>query len=115
PGLPRFRVNAFRQRGEGSLAFRVIPREVPDFNSLRLPAGVEKLSEAHRRVTLGTGATGAGKTATLASMIGHINRTRRQHIVTIEDPIEILHEDINCIVNQREVGLDTASLKQALR
>jgi twitching motility protein PilT len=115
PGLPRFRVNAFRQRGEVSLAFRVIPREVPDFNSLRLPAGVEKLSEEHRGLILVTGATGAGKTTTLASMIGHINRTRRQHIVTIEDPIEILHDDATCIVNQREVGIDTESFNEALR
>jgi twitching motility protein PilT len=115
PGLPRFRVNAFRQRGDVSLAFRVIPREVPDFESLRLPPGVEKLSEEHRGLILVTGATGAGKTTTLASMIGHINRTRRQHIVTIEDPIEILHDDATCIVNQREVGIDTESFNEALR
>jgi twitching motility protein PilT len=114
-GLPRFRVNAFRQRGDVSLAFRVIPREVPDFKSLRLPTGVEKLSEEHRGLILVTGATGAGKTTTLASMIGHINQTRRQHIVTIEDPIEILHEDATCIVNQREVGIDTESFNEALR
>ena len=70
----------------------LIPREVPDFASLGLPPGVEKLSEEHRGLILVTGATGSGKTTTLAAMIGHINRTRRQHIVTIEDPIEILHE-----------------------
>jgi twitching motility protein PilT len=115
PGLPRFRVNAFRQRGDVSLAFRVIPRDVPDFNSLHLPPGVEKLSEEHRGLVLVTGATGAGKTTTLAAMIGHINRTRRQHIVTIEDPIEILHDDATCIVNQREVGIDTESFNEALR
>ena len=115
PGLPRFRVNAFRQRGDVSLAFRVIPREVPDFKSLHLPPGVEKLSEEHRGLILVTGATGAGKTTTLAAMIGHINRTRRQHIVTIEDPIEILHDDATCIVNQREVGIDTESFNEALR
>ena len=114
-GLPRFRVNAFRQRGDVSLAFRVIPREVPDFESLRLPPGVEKLAEEHRGLILVTGATGAGKTTTLAAMIGHINRTRRQHIVTIEDPIEILHDDATCIVNQREVGIDTESFNEALR
>src|SRR5262245_49335482 len=73
-GLPRFRVNAFRQRGDVSLAFRVIPREVPDFQSLHLPSGVEKLAEEHRGLILVTGATGAGKTTTLAAMIGHINR-----------------------------------------
>jgi twitching motility protein PilT len=114
-GLPRFRVNAFRQRGDVSLAFRVIPREVPDFASLSLPPGVEKLSGENRGLILVTGATGAGKTTTLASMIGHINRTRRQHIVTIEDPIEILHDDAACIVNQREVGIDTDSFNEALR
>jgi twitching motility protein PilT len=115
PGLPRFRVNAFRQRGEISFAFRVIPRQVPDFASLHLPRGVELLSEEHRGLILVTGATGSGKTTTLAAILGHINKTRRQHIVTIEDPIEILHEDALCIVNQREVGLDTDSFNQALR
>jgi twitching motility protein PilT len=115
PGLPRFRVNGFRQRGSISLAFRVIPREVPDFEQLSLPAGVRRLAEEHRGLVLVTGATGSGKTTTLAAMIDHINRTRQQHIVTIEDPIEIVHADRGCIVNQREVGLDTASFAQALR
>ncbi|MBA3843775.1 MAG: PilT/PilU family type 4a pilus ATPase [Actinobacteria bacterium] len=115
PDLPRFRVNAFRQRGDISFAFRVIPREVPDFSSLHLPAGVQRLAEEHRGLVLVTGATGAGKTTTLAAVVGHINRTRRQHIVTIEDPIEILHTDASCIVNQREVGIDTDSFGQALR
>jgi twitching motility protein PilT len=114
-GLPRFRVNAFRQRGDISFAFRAIPNEVPTFDHLRLPQGVRNLAEEHRGLILVTGATGVGKTTTLASMLGHINRTRRQHIVTIEDPIEILHSDESCIVNQREVGLDTESFNQALR
>jgi twitching motility protein PilT len=113
--LPRFRVNAFRQRGDISFAFRVIPAQVPDFRGLGLPPGVEKLAEEHRGLVLVTGATGSGKTTSLAAMLGHINRTRRQHIVSIEDPIEILHPDINCIVNQREVGLDTDSFHEALR
>jgi twitching motility protein PilT len=115
PGLPRFRVNAFRQRGDISFAFRVIPRTVPDFESLHLPPGVARIAEEHRGLVLVTGATGAGKTTTLAAIVGHINRTRKQHIVTIEDPIEILHTDATCIVNQREVGIDTDSFNEALR
>jgi twitching motility protein PilT len=114
-GLPRFRVNAFRQRGEISLAFRVIPHTVPGFRSLRLPPGVETLADEHRGLILVTGATGVGKTTPLASMIGHINRTRRQHVVTIEDPIEFLHDDEQSIVNQREVGIDTESFEEGLR
>ncbi len=114
-GLPRFRVNAYRQRGAISVALRVIPRNVPTFDDLNLPPGVRRLAEQHRGLILVTGATGSGKTTTLAAVIDHINRTRRQHIVTIEDPIEILHPDHGCIVNQREVGLDTESFQQALR
>jgi twitching motility protein PilT len=114
-GLPRFRVNAFRQRGAISFAFRVIPREVPSFEQLSLPPGVARLANENRGLILVTGATGSGKTTTLAAMIDHINHTRHQHIVTIEDPIEVLHPDRNCIVNQREVGLDTESFAQALR
>jgi twitching motility protein PilT len=114
-GLPRFRVNAFRQRGSISFAFRVIPKRVPTFQALALPKGVERLTHEHRGLILVTGATGSGKTTTLAAMVGEINRTRQQHIVTIEDPIEILHPDDQCIVNQREVGLDTESFGQALR
>ena len=113
--LPRFRVNAFRQRGSISFAFRVIPKHVPSFEDLRMPAGVRAMADEHRGLVLVTGATGSGKTTTLAAIIDHINKTRRQHIVTIEDPIEILHEDQNCIVNQREVGIDTESYLAALR
>jgi twitching motility protein PilT len=113
--LPRFRVNGFRQRGATSFAFRVIPKTVPSFDSLGLPAGVRRLAEEHRGLLLVTGATGSGKTTTLAAMVDHINRSRNQHIVTIEDPIEILHPDHQSIVNQREVGLDTTDFQQALR
>jgi twitching motility protein PilT len=113
--LPRFRVNAYRQRGAISFAFRVIPKNVPSFEQLNLPGGVQKLAEEHRGLILVTGATGSGKTTTLASMIDYMNRNRQQHIITIEDPIEILHPDHGCIVNQREVGLDTESFGQALR
>jgi twitching motility protein PilT len=115
PTLPRFRVNGFRQRGAISFAFRVIPSEIPTFDQLHLPPGVRRLAGEHRGLILVTGATGSGKTTTLAAMLDHINRTRRQHIVTIEDPIEILHADRGCIVNQREIGLDTVSFEQALR
>ena len=114
-GLPRFRVNGFRQRGSISFAFRVIPDQVPSFGQLRLPNGVRRVADEHRGLVLVTGATGSGKTTTLAAVIDHINRTRRQHIVTIEDPIEILHADHGCIVNQREVGLDTESFLAAIR
>jgi twitching motility protein PilT len=115
PGLPRFRVNGFRQRGAISFAFRAIPDEIPGFADLHLPPGVARLAQEQRGLVLVTGATGSGKTTTLAAMLDEINRTRRQHIVTIEDPIEVLHKDRSCIVNQREVGLDTVSFDQALR
>ena len=115
PNVGRFRVNGFRQRGAVSFALRYVPKEVPTFAELGLPPGVEKLADEHRGLVLVTGATGSGKSTTLAAMIDTINRTRRQHIVTIEDPIEIVHEDRGCIVNQREVGLDTESFMQALR
>jgi twitching motility protein PilT len=113
--LPRFRVNAFRQRGSISLAFRVIPRHIPTFDDLQMPPGVKRLASEYRGLILVTGATGAGKSTTLAALVDHINRTRQQHIVTIEDPIEIIHPDHGCIVNQREVGIDTESFEQALR
>jgi twitching motility protein PilT len=93
----------------------VIPDRIPGFDELHLPPGVARLSQEQRGLVLVTGATGSGKTTTLATMLDEINRTRRQHIVTIEDPIEVLHHDQGCIVNQREVGLDTESFAQALR
>ncbi|HEY8724162.1 MAG TPA: ATPase, T2SS/T4P/T4SS family, partial [Gaiellaceae bacterium] len=98
--LPRFRVNAFRQRGATSFALRVIPKKVPRFEDLGLPEGIRALAEEHRGLVLVTGATGSGKTTTLAAMIDYINRARQSHIVTIEDPIEILHPDHQSIVNQ---------------
>src|SRR5438477_897657 len=113
--LPRFRVNAFRQRGAISFAFRVIPRQVPTLEQLGLPPVVRTLAEEHRGLILVTGATGSGKTTTLAAMIDHMNKTRSQHVITIEDPIEVLHPDQECIVNQREIGLDTTDFGQALR
>lgn len=114
-GLPRMRVNAFRQRGAISFAFRVIPSRVPNFADLHLPDGIEALAEQPRGLVLCTGATGSGKSTTLAAVIGHINTSRNCHIVTIEDPIEFLHDDRNSIVNQREIGIDTSSFSEALR
>jgi twitching motility protein PilT len=114
-GLGRFRVNAFRQRGSISFAFRFIPNSVPTFKQLGLPSGVERLAGEHRGLVLVTGATGSGKSTTLAAMVDKINRDRKHHIVTIEDPIEFVHQDWGSIVNQREIGLDTESYSQALR
>src|SRR5206468_7236058 len=100
--LPRFRVNAYRQRSATSFAFRVIPKTVPTFEQLNLPAGVQRLAEEHRGLILVTGATGSGKTTTLAAIIDYMNRHRKQHIITIEDPIEILHPDRRS--EERRVG-----------
>jgi twitching motility protein PilT len=114
-GLPRFRVNAFRQREQIGFAFRIIPSLIPSFEDLGLPRGVERLSNEPRGLILVTGATGSGKTTTLAAMVDHINRTRRDHVLTIEDPIEIVHQEQRGVINQREVGLDTGSFAEALR
>ena len=114
-GIGRFRVNGFRQRGSISFAFRFVPKEIPSFEHLGLPQGVAKLAQEHRGLVLVTGATGSGKSTSLAAMLNWINRNRKQHIVTIEDPIEFIHDDWASIVSQREVGLDTESFKQALR
>ena len=114
-GVGRFRVNVFRQRGVVGLAIRRVRSEVPTVAELLLPAVLEDLADSARGLVLVTGPTGTGKTTTIASMIGHINRTRRAHIVTIEDPIEVVHDDDRSIVQQREVGLDTDSYAAALR
>src|SRR5918999_3463026 len=114
-GTGRFRVNGFRQRGSISFAFRFVPKEIPSFEKLGLPVGVAKLAQEPRGLVLVTGAPGSEKSTTLAAMVSWINKNRRQHIVTIEDPIEFVHDDWACIVNQREVGLDTESFQQALR
>ncbi len=115
PGLSRFRVNAFRQRGSISIVCRAIPFDIRSVEELGLPPVVTKLAEEQRGIILVTGTTGSGKSTTLAAMIDHINRTRSQHIVTLEDPIEYLHKDKNSIVNQREVGSDTESFARAMR
>jgi twitching motility protein PilT len=114
-GLSRFRVNAFRQRGSVSIACRAIPFQVKTIEELELPEVITKLSEEPRGIILLTGTTGSGKSTTLAAMIDHINSTTRRHIVTLEDPIEYLHRDKMSIINQREVGNDTASFNRALR
>jgi twitching motility protein PilT len=114
-GLARFRVNAFRQRGTVSLVMRAIPVMIKSVEELLLPPVITKLAEEERGIILLTGTTGSGKSTTLAAMIDHMNRTMHKHIVTIEDPIEFLHPDRNSIINQREVGMDTASFKRALR
>jgi twitching motility protein PilT len=114
-GLARFRVNAFRQRGTVSMVMRAIPTKIKSVDDLGLPPVVSELAEESRGIILLTGTTGSGKSTTLAAIIDHINRTRAEHIVTIEDPIEFLHRDKQSILNQREVGADTASFKRALR
>jgi twitching motility protein PilT len=115
PGVSRFRVNAFRQRGAVSIALRAIPFAVRTIDELGLPPVVRKLAEEPRGIILLTGTTGSGKSTTLAAMIDQINSTTAKHIVTLEDPIEYLHRDKMSIVNQREVGSDTKSFAQAMR
>jgi twitching motility protein PilT len=114
-GVGRFRVNVFRQRSMVGLAIRRVRSEVPTVAELMLPPVIAELADSSRGLVLVTGPTGTGKTTTIASMIGHINRTRRAHIVTIEDPIEVVHHDDRAIIQQREVGLDTDSYAAALR
>ncbi len=114
-GVGRFRVNAFRQRGTvGVVCRRVLPSS-QTFEELGLPPSVRTLAEEHRGLVLVTGPTGSGKTTTTAAMLNHINRTRRCHIVTIEDPIEVMHRDDNAIIDQREIGVDTDDFATALK
>jgi len=113
--LGRFRVNVFRQRGSISIAMRQVTTKIPSFDDLHLPEILKRLALEPRGLVLVTGTTGSGKTTTLAAMIDHINNTVRRHIVTIEDPIEVLHKDKKSIINQREIGLDTDSYVSALK
>jgi twitching motility protein PilT len=115
PGVARFRINAFQQRGVISMACRAIPHRISTIEELSLPPVVRELAEEERGIVLLTGTTGSGKSTTLAAMIDHMNQTMSKHIVTIEDPIEFVHEDKRSVINQREVGMDTASFKRALR
>ena len=115
PGVARFRVNAFVQRGSVSLVLRAIPFQVKTVDELLLPSVISEIADEERGLILLTGTTGSGKSTTLASMIDHINNRYPKHIVTIEDPVEFLHRDKTSIINQREVGEDTASFARALR
>jgi twitching motility protein PilT len=115
PGLSRFRVNAFRQRGSVSIACRAIPYQVRTIDELELPEAIRKLADEPRGIILLTGTTGSGKSTTLAAMLDHINSTRSRHIITLEDPIEYLHRDKLSIINQREIGADTESFARAMR
>jgi len=115
PGLARFRVNVYFQRESLGAAFRMIPAELKTLEDLGLPSQLHELSKKPRGLVLVTGPTGSGKSTTLAAVVDEINRTRDDHIMTIEDPIEFLHRHKRCIVNQREIGPDATSFAEALR
>ena len=115
PGLGRFRCNVFQQRNTIGIVIRVIPFTVKSAEELGLPPVLQAIASEERGLVLVTGTTGSGKTTTLATMIDYINSTRSAHIITIEDPIEYLHRDNQCILNQREIGIDTRSFSFALR
>src|SRR5881296_1353177 len=115
PGIGRFRVNILRQRSSFMIVMRVIPFDVPSFESLKLPAVLSQVASAERGMILVTGVTGSGKSSTMAAIINHINQTQHRHILTLENPIEFLHRDINCSVTQREIGVDTNDFRMGLR
>ena len=115
PGLGRFRVSILKQRGVLGIVMRIITIDIPTFEDLRLPLVLEKISQNERGLILVTGVTGSGKSSTMAAMIGYINRNMRKHIITLEDPIEFLHRDLNSSVTQRDVGWDTESFSTGLR
>jgi twitching motility protein PilT len=115
PGVARFRVNVFFQREALGAAFRLVPQEIRTLEELGLPTVLHTLAEKPRGLVLVTGPTGSGKSTTLAAIVDEINRTRAEHILTIEDPIEFLHKHKRCIVNQREIGPDATNFADALR
>ncbi len=111
----RFRCNAFFQIDGPSIVFRVIPNKIPTIEDLKLPKVIHNFTDVERGLVLVTGVTGSGKSTTLASLIGEINKTKTKHIITIEDPVEFVHKDNKCIINQRSLGEDTLSFSRALR
>ncbi len=115
PGLGRFRVNIMRQRTSFMIVMRVIPVIIPSFEQLALPPVLAQIAEAERGMVLVTGVTGSGKTSTIAAILGFMNEKMSKHIVTLENPIEYLHRDVNCSITQREIGVDTDSFKMGLR
>ena len=115
PAVGRFRTNLFQQRGQWCLAMRYVKTSVPGFEELGLPGQIKNIAESPRGIVLVSGSTGCGKSTTLAAMIEHINANFKRHIITLEDPIEYVFEDNQCIVEQREVGLDTLSFHHALK
>src|ERR1700734_1414880 len=115
PGIGRFRVNVYQQRGTIAYALRSIPYQTSTVEELNLPKIINEVAMRPRGLVLVTGITGSGKSTAVAAIIQHINEMRRANVITIEDPIEFLHRDINCHINQREVGTDTGSFSQALR
>lgn len=115
PNMGRFRVNAFKQRGTVALAFRLVGTSIPSPEALGIPESIVELYQSKRGLVLVTGPTGSGKSTTLASLIDKINHNREAHIITLEDPIEYLHRHDKCMVNQREIGLDTQNYENALR
>jgi len=114
-GMGRFRINVFQQRGKLRIALRIVPYQIKNLEELHLPAAIRNISLEQRGLILVTGTTGSGKSTTLASMIDIINDHRNCHIITIEDPIEFVHEDKKSIVDQREIGSDTSTFSSALR
>jgi twitching motility protein PilT len=114
-GSDRFRINIYRQRGNVAIAVRRVSRKIPDFETLHLPPSIETIAQAQQGLVLLSGASGSGKSTTIASMLDYINKTRPCHIVTIEDPIEYLFDDKKAIVSQREIGIDVESFETALR
>jgi twitching motility protein PilU len=115
PGVSRFRVNAFTQRGSAGVVLRVIRTEIPEFADLDLPPILTDIAMTTRGLVIFVGATGSGKSTSLAAMVGYRNENSKGHIITIEDPIEFIHNHRNCIVTQREIGVDTASYEIALK